>query len=100
VPVEKFLKQRAVNVAVQGSYTLSNWYDPQGKPRTFTCRTSRVSPFRMMVDVPVVGKVGDPIASYFSDFGKLEGFISAPRPAASCSHSKWPARRAPSSQTS
>jgi hypothetical protein len=76
VSVEKFLKQRAVNVAVQGSYTLSNWYDPQGKPRTFACRTSRVSPFRMMVDVPVVGKVGDPITSYFSDFGKLEGFIS------------------------
>jgi hypothetical protein len=76
VSVEKFLKQRAVNVAVEGSYTLSNWYDPQGKPRTFACRTSRVSPFRMMVDVPVVGKVGDPITSYFSDFGKLEGFIS------------------------
>jgi hypothetical protein len=76
VSVEKFLKQRAVNVAVEGSYTLSNWYDPQGKPRTFSCRTSRVSPFRMMVDVPVVGKVGDPITSYFSDFGKLEGFIS------------------------
>jgi hypothetical protein len=76
VSVEKFLKQRAVNVAVAGSYTLSNWYDPQGKPRTFTCRTNRVSPFRMIVDVPVVGKVGDPITSYFSDFGKLEGFIS------------------------
>jgi hypothetical protein len=76
VSVEKFLKQRAVKVAVEGSYTLSNWYDPQGKPRTFACRTSRVSPFRMMVDVPVVGKVGDPITSYFSDFGKLEGFIS------------------------
>jgi hypothetical protein len=76
VSVEKFLKQRAVNVAVEGSYTLSNWYDPQGKPRTFACRTSRVSPFRMTVDVPVVGKVGDPITSYFSDFGKLEGFIS------------------------
>ncbi len=74
--VEQFLKQRAVNVAVEGSYTLSNWYDPQGKPRTFACRTSRVSPFRMIVDVPVVGKVGDPITSYFSDFGKLEGFIS------------------------
>jgi hypothetical protein len=76
VSVEKFLKQRAVKVAVEGSYTLSNWYDPLGKPRTFSCRTSRVSPFRMMVDVPVVGKVGDPITSYFSDFGKLEGFIS------------------------
>jgi hypothetical protein len=76
VSVEKFLKQRAVNIAVNGSYTLSNWYDPQGKPRTFACRTSRVSPFRMMVDVPVVGKVGDRLTSYFHDFGKLEGQIS------------------------
>jgi hypothetical protein len=76
VSVKKFLKQRAVNIAVGGNYTLANWYDRQGKPRTFACRTTRVSPFRMMVDVPVVGKVGDPITSYFSDFGKLEGFIS------------------------
>jgi hypothetical protein len=30
----------------------------------------------MIVDVPVVGKVGDPITSFFSDFGKLEGTIS------------------------
>ena len=74
--VEKFLKQRAVNIAVGGSYTPAKWYDPKGKPRTFACRTSRVSPFRMMVKVPVVGKVGDPVKSYFSEFGKLEGFIS------------------------
>ena len=74
--VEKFLKQRAVNIVVDGNYSLANWYNSQGKPRTFACRTARVSPFRMMVDVPVLGKVGDPITSYFSDFGKLEGFIS------------------------
>ena len=76
VSVEKFLKQRAVNIALGGSYTLSNWYDPRGKLRTFACRTSRVSPFRMIVDVPVVGKVGDPITSFFGDFGKLEGRIT------------------------
>ena len=74
--VENFRKQRAVKIAVGGNYTLANWYDRQGKPRTFACRTSRVSPFRMLVDVPVLGKVGDPITSYFSDFGKLDGFIS------------------------
>src|SRR3979409_350123 len=76
VSIKSFLKQRGVNIIVGGSYTVPHWYDPQGKPRTFACRTTRVSPFRMMVDVPVVGKVGDPITSYFSDFGKLEGFIS------------------------
>ena len=74
--VERFLKQRAVRIAVTGTYTLANWYDPQGKLRTFTCRTSRVSPFRMTVEVPVVGKVGDRLTSYFPDFGRLDGSIS------------------------
>jgi hypothetical protein len=76
VSVEKFLAQRAVNVVVSGNYTLSNWLDANGKPRQFACRTSRVSPFRMMVDVPVVGRVGDTITTYFGNFGKLEGLIS------------------------
>ena len=74
--VEKFLKQRAVIIAVSGNYTLPNWYDPQGKLRTFACRTTRVSPFRMMVDVPVVGKVGDRLSAYFRDFGNFEASIS------------------------
>jgi hypothetical protein len=75
VSVERFLKQRAVNVIVGGNYTLPNWYDRHGKPRTFACRTTRVSPFRMMVEVPVVGKVGDRLTSYFRDFGKFDGRI-------------------------
>jgi hypothetical protein len=76
VPVQDFLNQRAVSVVVGGSYVLPNWYDPQGKLRTFACRTTRVSPFRMIVEVPVVGKVGDRLTSYFRDFGKFEGSIS------------------------
>jgi hypothetical protein len=76
VPVHDFLNQRAVNIIVGGSYTLPNWYDPQGKLRTFACRTTRVSPFRMIVEVPVVGKIGDRLTSYFRDFGKFEGSIS------------------------
>jgi hypothetical protein len=71
-----FLNQRAVNISVNGHYKIGHWYDALGKPRTFACRTSRVSPFRMMVMAPVVGKVGDPITSYFGDFGKLNGLIS------------------------
>jgi hypothetical protein len=78
--VEKFLKQRAVNVSVPGNYTLPNWYDPQGKLRTFACRTSRVSPFRMLVDAPVVGKIGDRLTSYFPEFGKFEASISEALP--------------------
>src|ERR1700746_4076058 len=74
--VETFLKQRAVNVLVGGRYTLPNWYDAQGKLRTFACRTARVSPFRMIVAVPVVGKIGDRLTFYFHEFGKFEGTIS------------------------
>uniref|UniRef100_Q07QE0 Type IV pilus assembly PilZ n=1 Tax=Rhodopseudomonas palustris (strain BisA53) TaxID=316055 RepID=Q07QE0_RHOP5 len=76
VSVEKFFKQRAVNIVVGGHYTLANWYDAHGKPRSFACRTRRISPFRMMVDVPVVGRLGDSITSYFGDFGQLEGRIT------------------------
>jgi hypothetical protein len=74
--VKDFLRQRAVNLVVGGSYELANWLDAQGRPRNFACRTSRVSPFRMMVAAPVLGKVGDHITSYFGDFGNLEGRIS------------------------
>jgi hypothetical protein len=73
--VREFLKQRAVNISVGGHYTLANWFDKKGKPRTFACRATRVSPFRMLVSVPVVGKVGDRVTSYFGDFGKLDGQI-------------------------
>jgi hypothetical protein len=76
VSVRDFLKQRAVNIVVGGSYELANWLDAQGRPRNFACRTSRVSPFRMMVAAPVLGRVGDHISSYFGDFGSLEGKIS------------------------
>ena len=76
VSIERFLKQRAVDIVMEGTYVLSNWYDPQGRLRTFDCRATRVSPFRMMVDMPVVGKVGDNLTSYFRDIGNFEGTIS------------------------
>lgn len=74
--IRSFLKQRAVEVVVSGNYVLPNWYDQNGKLRTFACRTSRVSPFRMIVDVPVVGRIGDTVSCYFADFGKLSGVIA------------------------
>ena len=75
--VEDFLRQRAVDVTVGGSYSLHRWYDCEGKLRTFACRSKRVSPFRMIVDVPVVGKVGEQATAYFEDFGEFECTISA-----------------------
>ncbi|MFB9267228.1 PilZ domain-containing protein [Bradyrhizobium erythrophlei] len=74
--IRSFLKQRAVEVVVSGNYVLPNWYDQSGKLRNFACRTSRVSPFRMIVDVPVVGRIGDTVSCYFADFGKLSGAIA------------------------
>ncbi|XUM22162.1 PilZ domain-containing protein [Bradyrhizobium oligotrophicum S58] len=74
--VARFLKQRAVRIQTVGSYTLPNWYSPEGRLRSFACRTTRVSPFRALLEVPVVGKVGDRLTSYFRDFGKFEGEIS------------------------
>lgn len=75
--VAEFLRQRAVEVNVSGSYSLHRWYDCDGKLRNFACRTKRVSPFRMIVDVPVVGKIGDRVTSYFEDFGEFQCTISA-----------------------
>jgi len=69
VPVQDFLSQRAVNVIVGGSYTLPNWYDPQGKLRTFACRTTRVSPFRMIVEVRQAKVRSLPCGSY--QFGSM-----------------------------
>ncbi len=74
--VQTFLKQRAVNIACEGSYTLNRWYDQSGKLRTLACRSTRVSPFRMIVDVPVVGRVGDRVISHFGEFGEFEANIS------------------------
>lgn len=73
---EAFLKQRAINLVVSGTYTLANWLTAEGKPRSFACRTNRISPFRMIVDVPVVGRVGDEISSHFGDLGTLQGQIT------------------------
>ena len=75
--VLKFLSQRAVNIAVSGSYTLQKrWYDSEGRLRTFPCRTTRVSPFRMMVETPATGQIGEQLTAYFSAFGEFEGTIS------------------------
>ena len=76
VSVKEFLSQSAVNISVGGQYTIANRFDSKGRPSTFACRTSRVSPFRMMIAVPVLGRVGDRIAAEFPELGKLEGHIS------------------------
>ena len=74
--IAEFQKERAVDIALGGKYTLAKWLDPQGKPSTFACRTVRVSSHRMLIDAPVAGLVGNRVALYFRDFGHLAGVTS------------------------
>jgi hypothetical protein len=76
VSTKQFANERSVSIKVGGRYSLANWYDAQGNRREFACRTTQMSPFRMLIDVPVVGKVGERVVSYFSDFGNLDGWIT------------------------
>ena len=72
----EFMKRRAVEIALGGRYSLASRYDAYGNRREFACRTSRISPFEMLVSVPVLGPVGERVISYFGDFGSLDGRIS------------------------
>jgi hypothetical protein len=76
VSVKDFQQERAINIACEGKYKLHRWFGPDGKIRTLACRSTRVSPYRMIVDVPVVGRIGDRITSHFGEFGEFEGSIS------------------------
>jgi hypothetical protein len=70
------MRRRAVDVRLGGRYSLANRIDAKGNRRVFACRTSRVSPFQMMIAVPVAGKVGERVISYFGEFGQLDGWVT------------------------
>ena len=40
---------------------------------------ARVSPYQMLISVPVIGAVGERVISYFGEFGKLDGWVSGHR---------------------
>jgi hypothetical protein len=69
------MQNGAFDLRLGGRYSLANRHDTRGNRRQFACRTSRVSPYHMMVDVPVVGSIGERVISYFGEFGKLDGWI-------------------------
>ena len=71
-----FLTKRAVDLVLGGRYSLASRYDARGTRREFACRTSRVSPFQMLISVPVLGPVGERVISYFGDFGCIDGWIT------------------------
>jgi hypothetical protein len=69
------LQSGVFDLRLGGRYSLANRHDTRGQRRQFACRTSKISPYMMVVDVPVMGSVGERVISYFGEFGKLDGWI-------------------------
>jgi len=76
VSTAEFFQHRSFDLRLGGRYSLASRYDLRGNRREFACRTNRVSPYQMLVSVPVLGPVGERVVSYFGDFGTLDGWIS------------------------
>lgn len=74
--LHEFMHQKAVDVRARGSYSLASRFDMSGNRRVFACRTSRISPFQMLVAAPVLAPLGERVISHFGEFGKLDGWIS------------------------
>jgi hypothetical protein len=72
----EFMQRRAVDLRTGGRYSLSNRRDMQGNRREFACRTTRISPFQMLVAAPVLGPPGERVISHFGELGKLDGWIT------------------------
>lgn len=71
-----FMERRAVDLRTGGRYSLANRYDMHGNRREFACRTSRISPFQMLVEAPVLAASGERVITFFGELGKLDGWIS------------------------
>ncbi|MEA2870158.1 MAG: hypothetical protein QOH67_134 [Hyphomicrobiales bacterium] len=72
----EFMQRHAVELRTGGRYSLSNRRDMQGNRREFACRTTRISPFQMLVAAPVLGPQGERVISFFGELGKLDGWIT------------------------
>jgi PilZ domain-containing protein len=72
----EFMQRHAVDLRTGGRYSLSNRRDMQGNRREFACRTTRISPFQMLVAAPVLGPQGERVISFFGELGKLDGWIT------------------------
>lgn len=69
------LGRRPVSIRIAGRYALASRRDVEGNRREFACRTSRISPFHILIAAPVLGPIGERVILYFSEFGKLDGWI-------------------------
>jgi PilZ domain len=72
----EFMQRPAVKLRTGGRYSLASRHDPQGNRREFACRTTRISPFQMLVAAPVLGPQGERVISFFGELGKLDGWIT------------------------
>lgn len=72
----EFMERRAVDLRTGGRYSLANRRDMQGNRREFACRTSRISPFQMLIEAPVLGPKGERVLTFFGELGKLDGWIT------------------------
>src|SRR5437660_11588306 len=63
-------------VSIAGRYRILNWFDARGKQREFACRVMSMSPRRMVLAAPTIGKVGKGIIAHIKWFGRLEGWIA------------------------
>lgn len=72
----EFMERRAVDLRTGGRYSLASRRDMQGNRREFACRTTRISPFQMLVAAPVLGPCGERVITFFGELGKLDGWIT------------------------
>lgn len=72
----KFMERHAVDLRTGGRYSLANRRDLQGNRREFACRTTRISPFQMLVAAPVLGPTGERVITFFGELGRLDGWIT------------------------
>ena len=73
---DEFMQRHAVDLRTGGRYSLSSRRDMQGNRREFACRTTRISPFQMLVAAPVLGPRGERVISHFGELGKLDCWIT------------------------
>src|SRR5256714_2614531 len=76
VSFDEFMQRRAVDLRTGGRYSLASRRDVQGNRREFACRTTRISPFQMLVAAPVIGPIGERVITFFGELGKLDGWIT------------------------
>jgi len=69
-------RRRPLELKAIGRYSLASRYDLLGQRRQFACRATRISPYQMRVDAPVLGPDGERVVTHFNEFGKLDGWIS------------------------